>query len=339
LTISSRLVEMMGGRIWVESELGSGSAFHFTVRMQPALISEKPELVPFTSIEGLPVMVVDDNATNRRVLEEMLSRWGMKPKLAEGGAIALELLRHAVEAGKPFPLVLTDAHMPQVDGFMLAQTIQHDPELAGVTILMLSSGAQSGEIARCRQLGVTTYLTKPVRQAELRQAICVALGQTANVTSATTGQKAAEPALGEPALRILVAEDNAVNQKVALRMLQKQGHLVTIVADGRQSLDALEHQDFDVVLMDVQMPEMDGFEATAIIREREKKSGGHIPIIAMTAHAMKGDEERCVAAGMDGYVSKPIHSETLISAIHRCLNHLSDPRGGQREIRDVLNPV
>jgi PAS domain S-box-containing protein len=341
LTISSRLVEMMGGRIWVESQVGIGSAFHFTALLQPAAAQSEPlELVPFRSIEGLSVLVVDDNATNRRVLEEMLTRWSMRPELAEGGASALDLLRHAAEVHKPFPLVLIDAHMPEIDGFMLAQTIQRDPELAGVTILMLSSGTQGGDIARCRQLGVTTYLTKPVRQSELRQSICIALGHTAGVISMTSAPKAAEPASHEPALRILVAEDNPVNQKVALRMLQKQGHLVTIVGDGRQCLDALERQDFDVVLMDVQMPEMDGFEATAAIRKKESERGGHMPIIAMTAHAMKGDEERCLASGMDSYVSKPIHSGTLISAIHRCLDLRSDATQVQRETpQDALSRV
>ena len=165
--------------------IGSGSAFHFTARLQPAAQSETLGIVPFRNIEDLSVLVVDDNATNRRVLEEILRRWGMRPELAEGGASALDLLRRAAELRKPFPLVLTDAHMPEIDGFMLAQKIQRDPELAGVTILMLSSGAQSGEIARCRQLGVTTYLTKPVRQSELRQAICIALGHTASVISVT----------------------------------------------------------------------------------------------------------------------------------------------------------
>jgi PAS domain S-box-containing protein len=332
LTISSRLVEMMGGRIWVESEVGLGSAFHFTARLQPAAKSGELERLPSINIEGMRVLVVDDNATNRRVLEEMLSKWGMKPEMADGGAAGLEALKRAVENHEPFPLVLTDAHMPEIDGFLLAEKIQTSPALAGITILMLSSGGQSGEITRCRQVGVSTYLTKPIRHSELRQAICAALGHAVSASKARPPASAhTELFVDGTVLRILLAEDNPVNQKVALRMLQKRGHHVSLAGNGRQCVEALEHQDFDVVLMDVQMPEMDGLEATATIRERERKSGRHVPIIAMTAHAMIGDEQRCLAAGMDGYVSKPIHFETLIAVILRCLEHPFDPTGVPRE--------
>ena len=319
LTISSHLVAMMGGRIWVESEAGEGSTFHFTANFglgrSPAgkvTLSKAPDL------QGLRVLVVDDNATNRRILEEQLIGWRMRPLLVEGGREALVSMRQAKDTGTPFPLVLTDLHMPDMNGFALAERIKEDPLLAGATIMMLTSAGQRGDAARCRQLGVAAYLTKPIKQSELLNAISTALGirpQDADQPFLVTRHSLRKT---RRILRILVAEDNLVNQVLVTRLLEKRGHTVVVVNNGREALAILEKADsagFDVVLMDVQMPEMDGFEATAAIRAREKTSGQHLPIIALTAHAMKGDDERCLAAGMDGYIAKPIKVEDLVGAV------------------------
>ncbi|HLY62423.1 MAG TPA: response regulator [Terriglobia bacterium] len=326
LTISSSLVQMMGGRIWVESEQGKGSTFHFTAGFEIGKIPATPARAPeSTDLRGLRVLVVDDNATNRRMLEEMLLGWNMKPMLAEGGREALVALRLAKDAGASFPLVLTDRQMPDMDGFTLAERIKDEPALAGATIMMLTSAGQRGDAARCRELGIAAYLTKPIKQSDLLEAISVALG--------TRFQEADEPVLvtrhslreARRILRILVAEDNPVNQILAIRLLEKRGHTVVLANNGQEALAILGKEDFpgfDVVLMDVQMPVMDGFEATAAIREREKTSGHHLPIIALTAHAMKGDVERCLAAGMDGYISKPIQPEELSRVIE---NHIGPP--------------
>ena len=319
LTITSRLVELMGGRIWVESEPGKGSTFHFTAKFGlvrvPAVRVPAPESV---DLRNMPVLVVDDNATNRRMLEGMLLGWSMTPTLAEGGYEALAILHKAKESGKSFPLVLTDMQMPDMDGFALAERIKDDPALAGATIMMLTSAGQRGDAARCRELGVAAYLTKPVRQSDLREAILTALGNRSiekERPALVTRHSLRE---AHRNLRILLAEDNAVNQTLAIRLLEKRGHTVVLANNGREALVILEHGapgEFDLALMDIQMPEMDGFEATAAIREIEKTTGFHLPIIAMTAHAMKGDKERCLAAGMDGYVAKPIHPDELFHAI------------------------
>ena len=312
LTISAQLAAMMGGKIWVESEPGQGSTFHVTARCglngAPA-----PAAAP-AQLRGLAVLVVDDHAINRRILEEVLTGWGMRPRAVDGGAAALAVLSQAAAAGEPYPLVLLDGHMPEMDGFALAARIQADAALSGATVLMLTSAGRPDDVERCRQLGVRAYLTKPVRHSELLEAIQAALGGSplpADVAAA--GPPAAAPS--RRPLHVLVAEDNSVNQKLALALLRKQGHSVVIAGTGREAVEALEKQTFDVVLMDVQMPEMDGLEATAAIRRREEGAGRRVPIIAMTAHAMKGDRERCLAAGMDGYVSKPIQPHELYGAL------------------------
>ncbi len=317
LTISRRLVALMGGRLWVESQPGHGSAFHFTANFGVAETPPAERELEADALENLPVLVVDDNETNRRILGEMLSHWRMIPSLSDGARTALRALEQARSDGKPFGLVLLDAQMPQVDGFALAAQIERRPDLAGITIMMLTSNDERGDAERCRELGIAQCLTKPIGQSELLQSILLVLGQRAQVVAPS---ERSDSAAGNVArsLRILLAEDNPVNQGLAVRLLEKRGHAVIVANNGKEALEALEKTDFkgfDVVLMDVQMPEMDGFEATAVIRDREKRSGGHQPIVAMTAHAMKGDKQRCLEAGMDGYVSKPIRATDLFKEI------------------------
>src|SRR5579864_4943113 len=315
LTISTRLVAMMGGKIWVESEIGRGTQFHFTVQLgiSDATVIDVGTIAPSEILHGVRVLIVDDNRTNQRILEGMLTRWEMKPVSVEGGEQALAELSVAHETEKPFGLILTDMHMPKMDGFSLIERIRQKPELSTATIMMLTSAGHRGDAVRCSELGVAAYLLKPIRQSELREAIARVLGareQTGAIPLITrySLQDARDPAA---CLRVLVAEDNPVNQRLATRLLEKRGHRVVVAANGREALEALEKEAFDLVLMDVQMPEVDGLEATAAIREKEKASGAHLPIIALTAHAMKGDRERCLDAGMDGYLPKPIRAQDL----------------------------
>jgi two-component system sensor histidine kinase/response regulator len=314
LTISARLVEMMGGTLWVESEMGRGSQFHFTARLGAAEKAiEVGTIAPAEILRGVKVLVTDDNRTNRRILEGMLKRWEMKPTSVEDGEKALMELSSALEAGEPYGLILTDMHMPKMDGFALIERIRQRPELSTAIIMMLTSAGHRGDAVRCQELGIAAYLLKPIRQSELREAIARVLGarDQKGVIPLITRYSLGDALEPMAVLRVLVAEDNAVNQRLATRLLEKRGHRVTVSGNGRGAVEALANQTFDLVLMDVQMPEMDGFEATAAIRENEKHNGTHIPIIALTAHAMKGDKERCLAAGMDGYLTKPIRSQEL----------------------------
>jgi signal transduction histidine kinase/CheY-like chemotaxis protein len=315
LPISKRLVEIMGGKMWVESKLGGGSKFHFTVRMQTA--EKQEELVTIAAPEllrGVKVLIVDDNRTNRRILEGMLRRWEMKLTSVDSGEEALARLSAAWEAGDPYGLLLTDMHMPGMDGFTLIERIRQMSGQSTAVVMMLTSAGHQGDGARCQELGVAAYLLKPIRQVELREAIARALGareQKAPMPLVTqySLQEARDPAT---LLRILVAEDNAVNRLLATRLLEKRGHRVVTTANGREALAALDKEMYDLVLMDVQMPEMDGLEATAALREKERgKCGIHQTVIALTAHAITGDRERCLEAGMDGYLTKPIRPQEL----------------------------
>ena len=315
LTISTRLVHMMGGRIWLESQVGRGSQFHFTTRMG---VSEGKEIklgtiAPPEVLRDVRVLVVDDNQTNCRILEGMLLRWSMQPTTAYGGRAALAQLEEAWERGQPYGLILADMHMPDMDGFELVEEIRKRTELSTATIMMLTSAGHRGDAARCQELGISAYLLKPIRQSELREAIGRVLGARTEVGAIPLVTRFSLHDAREPGhyLRVLLAEDNLVNQRLAVRLLEKRGHSVVVAATGLEALQALEKEAFDLVLMDVQMPEMDGLEATAAVRAKEKLSGLHQPIIALTAHAMKGDREKCLAGGMDGYLTKPIRPVEL----------------------------
>jgi len=315
LAISTQLVEMMGGKIWVESEVDKGSTFHFTVRMgKQRLQTCRCIRSGSADLKNLRVLVVDDNTTNRRILEEVLANWEMNAGSVSGGEEALAEMERAYDAGEPYSLILLDAQMPEMDGFDVAERIASDPKLAGATIMMLTSSGQYGDVARCKHLGVAAYMVKPIKQSELFNGIMSVLGKP-DVEEKQAGECRSASGMANKRLNILLAEDNAVNQKLAVSVLEKRGHSVKVAHNGRQALEALEKDTFDLILMDVQMPEMDGIEATTAIRENEKTTGEHMPIIAMTAHAMKGDRERCLSAGMDGYVSKPIRANELFDVL------------------------
>jgi two-component system sensor histidine kinase/response regulator len=325
LTICTRLVGMMDGRIWVESEAGKGSTFHFIISLgvQQGGAARPSALNP-AQLRELHALIVDDNFTNRRVLHGMLSRWGMRPTAVDGGRAALQAIEVAQNAGRPFPLILLDGQMPEMDGFTLAEHIKKDSQLVKATIMMLTSAGHLGDAARCRELGISAYLVKPIRQSELLSAICQLLDKTAQeepailVTRHTLREE-------KNRVRILLVEDNAINQTLAVRLLEKRGYSVSVAADGQAGVEAFDAGGFELVLMDIQMPRMDGFEATAAIREKEKGTGGHIPIVAMTAHALVGDQERCLAAGMDGYITKPIRTVELFNIIEKMLADRAKP--------------
>jgi len=320
LAISKQLVELMGGRIWAESQPDHGSIFHFTTSLGlQKLTEEETAPVRFEDLKDVPVLVVDDNATNRRILQDMLTHWGLKPMLAESASRALMLLHQRLDAGSPIRLIITDANMPVMDGFELAAKIKSQPEFGDLIIMMLSSAGLRGDSALCRRLGLTAYLTKPVKQSLLLDAILLALGTSSERGTETPLITRHSITQTRARYSVLLAEDNVINQKLAVRILENRGHRVTVAANGEEALAALERGTFDAILMDVQMPKMDGFQATAEIRRRERTTGGHQPIIAMTAHAMAGDRENCLEAGMDDYVSKPLKPLDLLKTIDQVI--------------------
>jgi PAS domain S-box-containing protein len=323
LAISSQLVSLMNGQVWVESKVGEGSTFHFTVKLG---IQKRPlkKIIPteVKNLKNMPVLVVDDNKTNRLLLKEMLSNWDMKPTLASSGHGALLALNKAKKAKKPFSILIIDAQMPRMDGFTLTEKIKDDPEYQGVQVMMLTSAGVRGDAARCRKLGIAAYMTKPIKQSELLNTITLIIGKKL--------EKQKMPLITKYSIReakkrlhILVAEDNIINQKLAAHILQKYGYSASLASNGQEALDAIKKENFDLILMDVQMPKMDGLQATKNIRKSEKGTSQHMPIIALTAHAMKGDKDRCFEAGMDGYLSKPLKAEELFKTIDRVLKKLS----------------
>jgi CheY-like chemotaxis protein/HPt (histidine-containing phosphotransfer) domain-containing protein len=307
----------MGGKIWVESEVGSGSTFHFTAQLAVSDGQTSPvELADPGSLRGVHVLVVDDNKTNTTILAEILASWGMSADCVESAGAALAALALSQTPNRRFALIITDVRMPDMDGFQLFEEVRRKPDFASLPFLLLGSGGQLGERQRCEEMGISGYLTKPVQPSELFNAI---LGALPHLTESRLSGTAApdSPQERKEGMKVLVAEDNAVNRTLARRLLEKHGHTVITAENGREALEWVGREAFDLVLMDVQMPEMGGLEATATIRKKEAVDGGHLPIIALTAHAMKGDREVCLQAGSDDYLTKPIRTEEFFAALDR----------------------
>jgi CheY-like chemotaxis protein len=313
----------MGGTMWVESKVRQGSKFHFTVVLELTKSESEPLAREINKLIDLPILVVDDNASNRRILKEILTNWRMKPALVNSGVEALNALE-ITKSKNVFALVLLDVHMPDMDGFAVAEQIRNRYKRHGVKVILLTSASRPSDIARCRELGISDYLSKPIKQSELFDAIVTAMAERSRKRDR---YESASPFIeaSERPLRILLAEDNPVNQTLATRILERLGHKVQVVNNGKEALAQAQAEEFDVILMDVQMPEMDGLEATAAIRNAEAGTGKHVPIVAMTAHAMKGDREKCLSAGMDEYLSKPIR----IDELKRAMCEIEKRKGGQ----------
>ena len=318
LAISKQLAELMDGRIWVDSKEGEGSIFHFTTLFMPGDLVSGPSLPADTSsLRGLPLLIVDDNQMNRKVFMEMTTAWGMKSKAVSGGKEALGELKKAMGTNNPYRFLLLDFHMPNLNGYETVKIIKDEGAAENLSIILLTSAGRKGDAAKCSHMGISAYLLKPVKQADLLDALHLSLGHDKQKGSIITRYTVEEV---RRKLRILLVEDNVVNQKLAVKILEKRGHRVVVAANGNEALETLTKEKFHVVLMDVQMPLMDGYTATRKIRKLEDKSSTsqtRIPIIAMTAHAMKGDREKCLAAGMDDYITKPIKPETLFPVIEQ----------------------
>ena len=323
LAICRRLVDLMDGRIWVDSEVGLGSTFHFKIKLGKSTEAKRSrgEELP-NELHDARVLVVDDNETNRVILEKMLTNWRMNPVLADSGERGLRALREAVNNDQTFDVILSDVNMPGMDGFSFVEASNREQDENPAPVIFLSSARRAGDAERCRALGVKANLLKPAKQSQILDAIIDAIGINTqigkpDVSDADLNNKPDEPSRG---FHVLIAEDNEVNQKFATRALKKAGHTSTVVNNGQEAVDIVATQDFDLILMDVQMPVLDGLEATARIRKMDSPSINTIPIIALTAHAMKGDREECLAAGMNGYVTKPIKTKILTAEIDRVMD-------------------
>jgi CheY-like chemotaxis protein len=326
LTISSHLVEMMNGRIWVESVPGHGSKFHFTASFGISSVSLRP-ILNLEALKGKRALVVDDNETNRLILQETLTIWAMRPTLVDSGPAALLRLHQAAREGLKYDLIILDSQMPGMDGFEVLERVRADPELSAGTVMMLTSADRPEDTGRCHALGIAAYLIKPITQVDLLRSVREALGQDA-ANEATSGEEYRRPSRkSDRALHILLAEDNSLNQQVARGILEELGHSVVIASNGREAVEMFCKGTYQMVFMDIQMPEMNGYEATGEIQKIQEQSGSSVPIIAMTAHAMSGDREKCLAAGMDDYISKPISMDQLAIVIERnsrAVNHPSN---------------